>query len=204
MCGCWRSALQNRCQAAVSTCYVRRVPRVGWALLAGGALWLGAVALLASGDDVDSIEVRTLFFVAGLLIAFDLWRLRSRLPSRLARVGAAVTALAALMTGVGFGMGSFAGFLLAYTGELFLVPLGLLLLGLGLWRGGGLPTWAPWIPVVLAGAGLITYGFHAWAREIWDPPDATLFVVLGIGWMMLGVAAVGGPVSSRSLPSRTL
>jgi len=92
---------------------------------------------------------------------------------------------------VGFGIGSFAGFLLAYTGELFLIPLGLALLSLGLWRGGGLPTWAAWIPVVLAGAGLITYGFHALARDIWDPPDAMLFVILGAGWMMLGVAAVG-------------
>lgn len=153
--------------------------------------WLGAVALLESGGDVDSIDVRALFLVAGLLIAFDLWRLRPRLPSRLARVGATVTAAASLVTGAGFALGSFAGFLLAYAGELFLIPLGLALLGLGLWRGGGLPTWAAWIPVVLAAAGAVTYGFHALAREVWDPPDAMLFVILGAGWMMLGVAAVG-------------
>ncbi|MGI9083678.1 MAG: hypothetical protein ACR2FE_00115 [Aeromicrobium sp.] len=165
------------------------MPHVGGALLAGGALWLGAVARLESGGDVESIVVRTLFLLAGLLIAFDLWRLRSQLPSRLARVGATLTAAAALFTGVGFGIGSFAGFLLAYAGELFVIPLGLALLGLGLWRGGGLPTWAPWIPVMLAVAGVITYGFHALARETWDPPDAMLFVILGAGWMVLGAAA---------------
>ncbi len=167
------------------------MPRTGWALLTGGVLWLGAVALLESGGDVDEIGVRALFLVSGLLIALDLGRLRSRLPSPVARLGAAVTMVAALMTGVGFGMGTYAGFLLAYTGELFLVPLGLALLGLGLSRGGGLTTWAPWIPVVLAGAGLITYGFHALARDVWDPPDAMLFVILGVGWMLLGVAALG-------------
>lgn len=167
------------------------MPRVGGALLAGGALWLSAVARLEAGGDVDSIDVRTLFVVAGLMIALDLWRLRTRLPSRLARTGAALTAAAVLLTCVGFGIGSFTGFLLAYTGELFLIPLGLALLSLGLWRGGGLPPWAAWIPVVLAGAGLITYGFHALAREIWDPPDAMLFVILGAGWMLLGVAALG-------------
>ena len=139
------------------------------------------------------MDVRSLFLLAGILIAFDLWRLRSHLPSRLARAGAAVTAVAALLTGVGFAIGSFAGFLLAYAGELFIIPAGLALLGIGLWRGGGLPAWAPWIPVVLAGAGLITYGFHALAREIWDPPDAMLFVILGAGWMLLGAAAVSGP-----------
>ena len=101
-----------------------------------------------------------------------------------------MTAVAALLTGVGFAIGSFVGFLLAYASELFVIPVGLALLGLGLWRGGGLPAWASWIPVVLAGAGLITYGFHALAREIWDPPDAMLFVILGVGWMMLGAAAV--------------
>lgn len=165
------------------------MPRIGGALLAGGALWLGAVARLESGGDADSSDVRTLFLLAGLLIAFDLWRLRTRLSSRVARAGAAVTATAALLTGAGFAIGSFAGFMLAYTGELFLIPLGLALLGLGLWRGGGLPRWAPWIPIALAGAGLITYGFHALAREVWDPPDAMLFVILGAGWMMLGAAA---------------
>jgi hypothetical protein len=167
------------------------VPRTGWALLTGGVLWLGAVALLESGGDVDELGVRALFLVSGLLIALDLGRLRSRLPSPVARLGAAVTMVAALMTGLGLGMGTYAGFLLAYTGELFLVPLGLALLGLGLSRGGGLTTWAPWIPVALAGAGLITYGFHALARDVWDPPDAMLFVILGVGWMLLGVAALG-------------
>lgn len=168
------------------------MPRVGGALLAGGALWLSAVALLETGADVDSITIRTLFLVAGLMVALDLWRLRRRLPSLFAQTGAALTAAAALLTGLGFGIGSFAGFLLAYTAVLFLIPLGLALLSLGLWRGGGLPTWATWIPVVLACAGLVTYGFHALAREIWDPPDAVLFVILGAGWMAVGGAALQG------------
>jgi hypothetical protein len=38
---------------------------------------------------------------------------------------------------------------------------------------------------------MVTYGFHALAREIWDPPDAMLFVILGVGWILLGVAALG-------------
>jgi hypothetical protein len=44
---------------------------------------------------------------------------------------------------------------------------------------------------MLAVAGVITYGFHALARDIWDPPDAMLFVILGAGWVLLGLAAVG-------------
>ena len=162
--------------------------RTGSALLAGGGIWLGAVALLESGVDVDSFAVRGCFFAAGLLVGLGLWHLRARLPSTVARVGSMLTAVTAALVAAGFALGSFAGFLLVYVGLLFLISVGMVILAVGLWRGGGLPGWATWIPAFLAGAGLITYGFHALARDIWDPPDAMLFIIVGAGWVLLGIA----------------
>jgi len=156
----------------------------------GGALWLVGVVLLESGLDVDSVAVRGCFFAAGLLVGLGLWGLRTRLPSKVAKCGAAFTAFTAALVAVGFAIGSFAGFLLVYVGQLFLIPLGMVTLAVGLWRRGGLPAWATWIPVFMAGAGLVTYGFHALARDIWDPPDATLFVIIGTGWVLLGIATI--------------
>ena len=66
----------------------------------------------------------------------------------------------------------------------------MVILAVGLWRGGGLPRWATWIPALLAAAGLITYGFHALVRDIWDPPDAILSIIIGAGWVFLGIAAI--------------
>jgi len=153
-------------------------------------MWLAGVALLESGVDVDSFVVQACFLVAGLSAGLGLWGLRPRLPSRVARIGAMWTAFTAAVVGVGFALGSFVGFILVYVGQLFLIPLGMALLGVGLWRRGGLPRWATWIPVFMAVAGLITYGFHALAREVWDPPDAVLFIIIGAGWVLLGFAAI--------------
>lgn len=166
--------------------------RTGCALLAGGALWLSAVALLESGVDVDSFAVRGCFFAAGLLVGLGLWGFRAHLPSKVAKVGATLTAVTAALVAVGFALGSFLGFVLVYVGQLFLIPLGMVVLAVGLWRGGGLPGWATWIPAFMAIAELITYGFHALARDIWDPPDAMLFIVVGAGWVLLGIAAIAG------------
>jgi hypothetical protein len=55
-----------------------------------------------------------------------------------------------------------------------------------------MPGRATWIPAFMAGAGLITYGFHALARDLWDPPDAVLFIIIGAGWVLLGIAAIAG------------
>jgi hypothetical protein len=166
------------------------VLRTGGALLAGGAIWLGGVALLESGVDVDSFAVRGCFSAAGLLVGLGLWNLRARLPSTAAKVGSTFTAVTAALVAIGFALGSFGGFLLVYAGLLFLIPLGMVILAVGLWRGGGLPRWATWIPALLAAAGLITYGFHALVRDIWDPPDAILFIIIGAGWVFLGIAAI--------------
>lgn len=146
--------------------------------------------LLESGLHVDSFAVRACFFVAGLLAGLGLWGLRTPLPSLVAKCGAMLTAFTVALVAVGFAIGSFAGFLLVYVGQLFLIPLGMVILAVGLWRRGGLPAWATWIPAFMAGAGLVTYGFHALARDIWDPPDATLFVIIGAGWVLLGIAAI--------------
>ena len=146
--------------------------------------------MLESGVDVDSFVVRGCFLVAGLSAGFGLWDLRARLPSKVARLGATWTSFTAAAVGVGLALGSFVGFMLVYVGQLFLIPLGMALLGVGLWRRGGLPRWATWIPVFMAVAGLITYGFHALARDVWDPPDAVLFIIIGAGWVLLGFAAI--------------
>lgn len=164
--------------------------RNGLALLAGGVLWLTGVVLLESGTDVDSLAVRATFLVAGLLLAVDLYVLRSRLPARTAKVGVICSALTCAGIGVGFASGGFIGFLLAYYGLLFTLPLGLVLVGIGLRTGGGLPSWAVWIPVLLAAAGAITYGFHALAPDLWDPPDSVMFIILGVGWLLLAAAAL--------------
>ena len=153
-------------------------------------MWLAGVALLESGVDVDSFVVRACFLVAGLSAGLGLWGLRARLPSRVARLGAMWTAVTAAVVGVGFALGSFVGFMLVYVGQLFLIPLGMALLAVGLWRRGGLPRWAKWIPVLMAVAGLVTYGFHAVARDVWDPPDAVFFIIIGVGWVLLGLAAM--------------
>ena len=167
--------------------------RSGWGLITGGVLWLAGVGLLESGRDIESWSVRVGFTAAGILIAVDLVALRARLPSRVARVGVVALAAAAAGVGVGVASDSYPGFLAAYVGLLFVIPVSMALFGLGLWRGGGLPAWATWIPLLLAGAGVVTYGFHAIAREIWDPPDSVMFLILGLGWLLVGVAALQRP-----------
>lgn len=78
------------------------------------------VLMLESGLDTDTSPVRVAFVSAGLLLAVDLCRVRRGLSARTARVGAVLTAITALAVGLGFGFGSFVGFIAAYTGVLFL------------------------------------------------------------------------------------
>lgn len=168
-------------------------------LLAGGALWLAGVALLESGQDVESVVVRIAFALAGTSTAYGLVGLWPRLPARAARIGLVVSAVSCFAVGFGFAASGFVGFILAYSGILFGIPVGLAMLGFGVRKGGGLPRWAQWIPVILAAAGAVTYSFHALARDVWDPSDAVMFVLLGIGWMLLGIAALS-PESRVSNP----
>lgn len=162
--------------------------RPGFELILGATIWLLGVGLLESGQDIGDASVRTSFGIAGLLIGHGLWRLRLRLPAKFARVGVALCAVASTAVGLGLAAGTSAGWIAAYSGILFVLPLGLALLGMGLWRGGGLTAWAKWIPVALAAAGVVTYGFHTLARDVWDPPDSVMFILLGSGWLLLGLA----------------
>ena len=79
--------------------------------------------------------VRGCFFAAGLLVGLGLWGFRARLPSKVAKVGATLTAVTAALVAVGFALGSFVGFVLVYVGQLFLIPLGMVILAVGLVEG---------------------------------------------------------------------
>lgn len=41
--------------------------------------------------------------------------------------------------------------------------------------------------------GAFTYGFHALAREVWDPSDAVWYSCIGVGWFLLGLASLSFP-----------
>jgi len=154
------------------------------------------VALLQAGVDLDtaaSVAPRSGFGLGGLLIGIGaFFGLGRNLPSRTARVGAAMSGVTLLLTGLGLTIGTYFGFLLGYFGLLFLHPISLLLLGFGLLRSGGLARWARAVPLVMLAVAALTYGFHALFPQVWDPPDALLFTVVGVGWLLLGLAAIRG------------
>jgi MFS family permease len=168
--------------------------RTGTALVAGALSWLAGVALLVAGvglDSVASVWPRAMFGLAGVLIGVGaLAGLRPLLPSRTARVGAAISGVTLLLAGLGLMIGTFVGFIVAYSSVQFLHPVGLLVLGIGLILCGGLPRWAHGVPPAMLGAAALTYGLHTFIPEAWDPPGALLFVVVGVGWLLLGAATV--------------
>jgi hypothetical protein len=104
-------------------------------------------------------------------------------------------AVCSAVLGLGFGLDAFPdfwlGFLLAYWVGLFLLPAAFLLLGVGVTRSIVFPSWGKWIPFSVVGIAALTYGFHAVARDVWDPPDAVWFIALGVGWILLGRAIAG-------------
>ena len=55
-------------------------------------------------------------------------------------------------------------------------------------KRGDMPPWAAAIPLLLALCGVVTYGFHALARNVWDPPDSVMFILLGVAWLLFGIA----------------
>ena len=126
---------------------------------------------MQAGVDLDtaaSVAPRIGFGLGGLLIGIGaFFGLGRNLPSRTARVGAAMSGVTLLLTGLGLAIGTYIRFLLGYFGLLFLHPISLLLLGFGLLRSGGLARWARAVPLVM-------------------------FTVVGVGWLLLGLAAIRG------------
>jgi len=147
---------------------------------------LATGALLETGSDSDSWPVRVTFGAAGLAAAVGLVGVARQLQSRWSRYGANFTGLSAGLAGAGIALGSFAGFLAAYVGILFAMPLGALVMGVGLFREPLSARWVRWVPLLLVMIAVVTYGFHALAREVWDPPDSVLFLSVGGFLALLG------------------
>ncbi len=65
------------------------------------------------------------------------------------------------------------------------------------------PRCGKWIPFSVVGVAALTYGFHAVARDVWDPPDAVWLVALGVGWVLLGpTIARFTPAEGHEVPSQ--
>ncbi len=147
----------------------------------------------------DSLPVAFLLLapLAGLCVMWGCWGAAPSLDSKLGRVGLRLVGACAAALGVGFGLDlipdMFLAFLLAYTVGLFVLPAAFLVLGLGVRTSGVFPGWAKWVPFAAAGAAIVTYGFHALAREVWDPSDAVWYTAIGIAWVLLGVAITALP-----------
>jgi hypothetical protein len=171
-----------------------RLRAAGTSLVLGGVLWLAGVVvletLMESLEDDLPIGFRLLALTAGVAVAWGQWRLAADLTTRVGRVGARLGAIGAGAVGLGFGIGGFLGFSLSYFGLLFVVPLALILLGVGLIGTTDLDRWGRWIPFLAAAVAVITYGFHALARTIWDPSDVLWFIGMGLGWLLLGFATL--------------
>ena len=182
-----------------------RLRAAGTSLVLGSAIWLEGVVVLEtmmeSLEDDLPIAFRVLAAAAGMAVAWGQWRLGSDLTKRLARVGARLGAIGAGAVGLGFGIGGFLGFSLSYFGLLFVVPFALVLLGVGLIGTNDLGRWGRWVPFLTAAVGVVTYGFHALARTIWDPSDLVWFIGMGVGWLLLGIATLTrSPLAASRAP----
>ncbi len=157
--------------------------------------WLAGIVVLEVQHDPESDSVPLAFAAfagAGALVCLGMWVAARTWPRRIARVSARLMAACALMVGLGFGadllpFDTFLAFLVSYTVLLFLLPVAFAALGLVALRSD-LPRWAGWSALAVAASAVVTYGFHALARDIWDPPDAVWFTAVGGGWVLLGVA----------------
>lgn len=147
---------------------------------------------LDPGDDDLPLSFLLLAVLAGALVLIGCWNASSALETKLGRAGMRSVALCSGILGIGFGLdvipGMFLGFLLAYTVGLFVLPAAFLALGLGVARSDVYPAWAKWLPFAVFAVAAVTYGFHALARDVWDPADAVWFSALGGGWVLLGMA----------------
>ena len=175
----------------------------GLLVATGGVFWLlGVLVLQLSVFDpaVDSLPVAfsLLALLAGLFVMWGCWGAAPSLDSTLARVGLRLVGACAAALGAGFGLDlipdmfdMFLAFLLAYTAGLFVLPVAFLVLGLGVRTSGVFPGWAKWVPFLAAGTAVVTYGFHALARDVWDPSDAVWYTAIGGAWVLLGFGLMG-------------
>lgn len=174
----------------------------GWLISAGGIAWLvGVLVVETTYTDTDD-DLPVIFLVlalfAGLAAGCGIWSMARSLDNRLARIGGRLVGLSSAIFGIGFGLDLLPfdagiGFLLAYSFGLFILPFGFVLLGIGVLHSAVFPGRAKWVPLSVAAMATITYGFHALARNVWDPPDAVWFISLGIGWFLLGLASARIP-----------
>ncbi len=171
----------------------------------GGLAWLVGIVILETMYEESEGSLPPAFLLlamfAGLSVAWGLWSVAQSLDRKTARVGSRMVGVSAGVLGLGFGLDLLPGdtwiaFLLAYSVGLFVLPVAFLVLGLGVRRSAVFPNWAKSVPLAVTAAGAVTYGFHALAREVWDPPDAVWFSCIGVGWFLLGLA-------SLSIPYRT-
>lgn len=174
----------------------------GLTITAGGVAWLVGIFVLETtyveSDDGLPAEFLILALFAGLAAGWGLWSMARSLDNRLSRLGVRLVGLGTAAFGIGFGLDLlpfdvFVGFLLAYTFGLFVLPAGFLVFGVGVLTSEVFPRWARWVPLSVAAMAVVTYGFHALAREIWDPSDAVWFTSLGIGLVLLGLASLRVP-----------
>jgi hypothetical protein len=165
----------------------------------GGLAWLAGVLILEltfdSVEDDLPLSFAVLATFAGLAVGWGCWSVASLLDRRTGQVGMRSVAVCSATFGVGFGLDvipdMWLGFFLAYTVGLFVIPFAFLLLGIGVAKSSVFPSWAKWVPFTVAGVAILTYAFHALARDVWDPSDAVWFTALGVGWVLLGGAIRG-------------
>ena len=185
--------------------------RAGIATIVGGIMWLAGVLVLELTYDpeLDSLPVsfEVLATAAGIAVGWGCWRAARDVDRPTGRFGLRAVAVCSGVFGVGFGIGAipdlFLGFLLTYTIGLFVLPVAFLLLGLGVVRSHVVPGWAKWVPFVTLAIAVITYGFHALARQVWDPSDAIWFTALGGSWVLIGAAIPAFNVASTGAPAQT-
>jgi hypothetical protein len=129
---------------------------------------------------------------AGIAVGWGCWSAASLLDRRLGRFGMRAVAACSATFGLGLGLdllpALWIGFFLAYSVGLFVLPGAFAILGFGVMRSVVYPTWGSWVSFAVSGVAVTTYGFHALARQTWDPPDWVWFVTLGVGWISMGVA----------------
>ena len=172
----------------------------------GGLLWLVGVLILEltfdSSEDDLPISFSILAVFAGVGVGWGCWKAASFLKVRLARFGLKSVSVCSLVFGTGFGLAlveeMVLGFLLSYFVGLFILPLAFLVLGFGVMKSAVYPVWAKWLPFAVSTVAVVTYLFHALAREVWDPSDAVWYMALGAGWVLLGLAIAGFRVSGES------
>ncbi len=177
----------------------------GLVIAAGGTAWLAGVAVLeltySDSDESFPPLFPVLALFAGLSVGWGLWSVARSMDRPAARLGSRLVGVSSAVFGIGFGLDLlpgdvFIGFLLAYTVGLFVLPVALVFMGVGVIRSAAFPRWAKWVPLSTAAAGAITYGFHALAREVWDPSDAIWFICVGVGWLLLGLASLSIPLGA--------